>query len=313
MKAPVFLVSASWLLGLTFSFGQGLHGIPGPQGVWILEGKDSVLFYRSATLSREGLYPRAHYIHPLFGPDGQPLTEDFPPDHPHHRGIFWAWHQVYVGQERMGDAWECRDFNWDVKRVRQKKTDSSLTLSSRVLWKSPELTRPSGAQRAFVEENTDIRVFPEKHDVRIIEFDIRLRALRRNVRIGGSEDAKGYGGFSVRMKLPPHPVFGSESGTIQPEENAVYAGNWVQISPLPGHSAKESGSLVIIAESAADSSHLPWILRSSGSMQNAVFPGREPISLHPERPVRLRYRLLISREKLSPKAIGRYAQFSETL
>ena len=34
--------------------------------------------------------------------DGQVLTEDFPADHLHHRGIFWAWHQVYVGEKAMG-------------------------------------------------------------------------------------------------------------------------------------------------------------------------------------------------------------------
>jgi hypothetical protein len=39
--------------------------------------------------------PRSDYIHPLYGLNGEMLTNDWPDaDHPHHRGIFWAWLEV---------------------------------------------------------------------------------------------------------------------------------------------------------------------------------------------------------------------------
>ena len=28
-----------------------------------------------------------------------------PADHRHQRGLFWAWHQVWIGEERIGDPW----------------------------------------------------------------------------------------------------------------------------------------------------------------------------------------------------------------
>ena len=47
--------------------------------------------------AKDGKLARANYVHPLLDLDGEPLTEDFPADHPHHRGVFWAWHQVRIG------------------------------------------------------------------------------------------------------------------------------------------------------------------------------------------------------------------------
>src|SRR5512139_3036008 len=39
---------------------------------------------------------RSTYIHPVYAPDGTLLTDDFNPDHPHHRGISWMWPDVTV-------------------------------------------------------------------------------------------------------------------------------------------------------------------------------------------------------------------------
>ena len=47
---------------------------------------------------------RSSYIHPLWGLQGEVLTDDAPKDHYHHRGVFWAWPHVSIdGQEY--DLW----------------------------------------------------------------------------------------------------------------------------------------------------------------------------------------------------------------
>ena len=48
-----------------------------------------------------GALPNA-CIHPLYGPHGEILTDDWTPDHPHHRGIYWAWPEV-DWQGKRGD------------------------------------------------------------------------------------------------------------------------------------------------------------------------------------------------------------------
>ena len=46
--------------------------------------------------------PRSDYIHPLYGLHGEVLTDDWVADHPHHRGIYWAWPEV-DWQGKRGD------------------------------------------------------------------------------------------------------------------------------------------------------------------------------------------------------------------
>ncbi len=48
---------------------------------------------------------RACYVHPLWGLEGETLTADFPRDHFHHHGLFWAWKHITVGDETY-DSWE---------------------------------------------------------------------------------------------------------------------------------------------------------------------------------------------------------------
>jgi len=57
---------------------------------------------RVAAGNRRYVRPRSGYIHPLYGQDGEALTLDWSTDHPHHRGIYWAWPEVHWG-ERTGD------------------------------------------------------------------------------------------------------------------------------------------------------------------------------------------------------------------
>ena len=73
----------------------------------VTEGKKPVLQYNYLTQqppegfvasvapgNRRYARARSNYIHPLYGPHGEVLTHDWSQDHPHHRGIYWAWPEV---------------------------------------------------------------------------------------------------------------------------------------------------------------------------------------------------------------------------
>ena len=135
-----------------------------PEGFLIKEGDKNVLFYRRKAVKYTGRVltavddyaaqplndmlkdldakSRPHYVHPLYGLDGELLTEDFPRDHLHHHGIFWAWHQVYVVEKPIGDAWDMRDFYWDVRDVEILEA----ALKVKVFGKSPNGTNAEGRQ-----------------------------------------------------------------------------------------------------------------------------------------------------------------------
>lgn len=54
----------------------------------VYEAGRPVLSYQRAPKSQQGRFERAAYVHPLYDLDGNVLTEDFPADHLHHRGVF---------------------------------------------------------------------------------------------------------------------------------------------------------------------------------------------------------------------------------
>ena len=265
------------------------------QGFSITEGKEKVLFYQRRHKSMDGKYTRANYIHPLYGLDGEILTEDFPADHPHHRGVFWAWHQVWLDDKKLGDNWAAQDFFWDVYDAEILTIDSkSRALKLHVYWKSPDLTDTDGKQQPFVKETTTIRIHHTEGDIRKIDFKIELLALKDNMRLGGSEDAKGYGGFTTRIPLPDGLEFTGTNGPVEPTNLSVEAGPWLDFSGNLGGQGKKSG-LAILCHSSSPGYPQRWILRRKGSAQNPVYPGRHPVSLSREKPLILRYRLIIHR------------------
>jgi len=270
-------------------------------GIQVVEGERPVLFFQRSVRSKNGRWPRNNYIHPLYDLRGNVITEDFPEDHGHHRGIFWAWHQVIVDDQQLGDAWVCQDFLWNIQSLKTRQADDAIELVTKTHWKSSDYVDDDGQPIAVVEEQMTVTVHPAKADHRIIDFDLELKALVEDVRIGGSDDPKGYGGFSPRLKLSPDQQFVGRDGTLQPTKLALDAGPWVDVQG-------DDYSLLMIADQRNPAPHglkepTAWILREARSMQNSVYPGRTPTELSMTEPTRLRYRLVIHHEPLDAEAI----------
>ncbi|HIG29164.1 MAG TPA: hypothetical protein EYQ50_15800 [Verrucomicrobiales bacterium] len=265
-----------------------LHAVSNEEGILITEGESPILHFQKSIKSMNGKWPRAAYVHPLFDLDGTVITEDFPEDHGHHRGIFWAWHQVWVGNRKMGDAWECRDFVWEFRSIKTRKQKDRLSIVAEIEWKSPDLVDSSKRMLPIVAERTTITVHPRQSDHRLIDFEISLRAMQDDVKIGGSEDVKGYGGFSPRIRLSPDQIFTAEMGVVEPRTKAIIAGPWVDLSTA-------EGGLAILQDPGNPNYPQPWILRRKRSMQNPVFPGRHPVTLSKIKETSLRYRIVIHR------------------
>ena len=269
--------------------------VPTEQGFVISEGPEKVMVYQRTHKSLDGKYTRANYIHPLYGLDGEVLTEDFPRDHLHHRGVFWAWHQVWLSDMKLSDPWATIDARWEVYEAKILTPDSkSRALQVHVHWTSPLRTDSTGKPVPFVKEKTTITVHRAANDMRKIDFQIELLALENDMRLGGSEDAKGYGGFSTRIPLPADLAFTGTDGPVEPTTLSVEAGPWLDFSGDLGGTGKTSG-LAILCHSSSPGYPQRWILRRKGSAQNPVYPGRDPVPLSREKPLVLRYRLIIHR------------------
>lgn len=274
----------------------------GEGGLLFTENGDSVLFYQKEPKNLNGKYERCNYIHPLWGIDGMVLTEDFPADHLHHRGIFWAWHQIRIDGQRIGDGWELKDFEQEVTDVEYISTKGGVAvLKTEVDWKS-ELWKKQGEKVPYLREKTTIFIHPKTDNYRKIDFEISLLALEENLSIGGSEDVKGYSGFSVRMILPKDVKFIGSKGEIEPQNEAVQSAGYVNISGSVGKNNSEGG--IVMVDNAQNPGYpQPWILRARNSMQNAAYPGNTTIPVSTTKPLVLKYSLLVYSGSLNDKKI----------
>lgn len=282
-----------------------------PQGYWFTEAGTRVLFYQAERKALpDGRAARSNYFHPLYDLDGNVVTEDFPADHIHHRGIFWAWHQVRINGTTVQDQWVNRDSFWPVQDARVLSDDRSASLALRVVWESPRFTDEQGRRRPFLEEQSVTRVHRAERAIRRIDFHRRFVALVDGVEIGGSEDTKGYGGFSYRVVMPPDIRFTGVQGVVTPTEDAVSPSPWMDVSGTYGPSGRSG--LTVLTHPTTTGFPQAWILRARGSMQNAVYPGRQPVAIPRDRPVILNYRIVLHRGELPPGEIARlHAEYSK--
>ena len=264
---------------------QQMHTVRAADGYQFYDGDKPVLFYHTGTNSHKGTHKRANYVHPLMGLDGEVLTEDFPGDHPHHRGIFWAWHQATVGGKSVGDSWSCQDVVWE---ARNSKILDSGVVKATVHWKSPKY---KNGKEAILAETVILRAHKIVDGARAIDFTIALQSLAdAELKIGGSENDKGYGGFSTRIVMPGDLAMTGPKGKVTPKRTAVAAGEWLNFT---GTFGKQKSAIAVLVHPENPGFPTPWILRKKGSAQNAVWPGRHAITVPKDKPIILRYRILL--------------------
>jgi len=259
-----------------------IDAVVAADGVTITEDDKPVLFYRTKPADPSTEPGRLNYVHPLYAPDGTILTEDRPADHLHQRGLFWAWHQVRLGDKVVADGWFMKGLTFVVKKTSfatDSKGAGKLTLE--VDW-----IVSSGPELIYVAtEKTVVRVQPLKKGARRLDFETVITPTVDGLSLGGSDDVKGYGGFSMRLIAPDRLVFASAGKGVVPQVGPVTASNsmgfaWPSQPGLSqwavGLSCKVNGKPIT-----------QWILRKELSMQNCVWPGRAPVALVKGKPLKL--------------------------
>jgi hypothetical protein len=294
----LIIVFASFFLANT-SYSQKLTFRKTDNGILLEENAQPRFFYQTATKSLNGKYHRSNYVHPLYGVEGEVLTEDFPDDHLHHHGIFWAWHQLYAEGKRVGDPWISEGVDWKVEKTSTKTKKNKATIKARIDWIQISDNQP------VVQEDLIIEFERLEEDVFALTFDIELTALVDGVEIGGSEDAKGYGGFSPRFFLPEDIEFESTEGKVEPHNLPVQAGPWMNMKGTFDPGTELSSGIVIMGEPDQLPSYKGWILRSAKSMQNIAFPGKDPIGIEKGKSLSFRNQILVHRD-LSREQIQAY-------
>ncbi|MGV3766332.1 MAG: PmoA family protein [Chitinophagaceae bacterium] len=89
-------------------------------GIWVKNGEHPVFFYHTSVKYPEGdtgaVYKRSGFIHPLFTPGGEVLTDDFPVGHTHQHALFSAWvNTIFKGEKT--DFWNQHQLTGTAKHV----------------------------------------------------------------------------------------------------------------------------------------------------------------------------------------------------
>ena len=250
----------------------------------VLEGSAQVLTYRFGDQLEGSLQPeqvRSCYIHPLYSPDGQVLTDDFIADHPHHHGVFWTWPIVRT-RDQTTQTWHPANLRQHFVRWLDRDTKSSpAVLSVENAWKLD-------GQDIVALERVTLNIHPAADNSRKIDVELYIQALGGPLELQGAQDAgKGYGGLSIRGA----PMFTgafvtSDKGPLKEDiNNAEFL--WTDLS------TNQRGLSIFVAP---DHPHFPtkWITRNSyAGFLNVSWPGLQAVVLKPEQPVTLRYRIYI--------------------
>lgn len=242
-------------------------------------------------------YGRGHYVHPIYGPDGECLSDDYSIPYVHHRGLSWAWPRVhYKGQSR--DIWAVRVLPTQPGGGWARPAAMHRVLSGSVLsFVDAECVWKWGDTEPIVKDRVVIRAFRQTDRCRFLDVDIELVALADEVELAGQRGAT-YGGFNLRS----FPEFeGRRIDMHIDPADADPRRAWFHLTgTFPGGKGPAG---VALMESVTNPDypnwpkpggieHVPDVYPSWNSVQFA-WPGDRRVALPKGEPLVLKYRLWI--------------------
>jgi hypothetical protein len=182
-------------------------------------------------------------VHPLYGLDGEVLTDDYPADHVHHRGLFWAWPHVRVGKEEH-DLWTLTG----IRPRFERWTTRSATAEAAVLGVA------NGwyiGDRRVLAESVRFTVRPAADSARAIDVELQWTAADEPVTLWGAA-GKSYGGLSLRF-APRQETAIVTAGGPQTKDLNLTRLNWADLSARFAPARVASGDLTAARQLARTS------------------------------------------------------------
>ena len=227
--------------------------------------------------------PRSNYIHPLYGFDGEELTRDWSLDHPHHRGIYWAWPEVQWGEE-MGDLHALQQvFARPTGEPELTSGDAFAQIEAENLWLWEDET-------PIVREIAIIRAYRSTERGRYVDLLFLFIPLNEDVTVARRDTDK-YGGLNIRLAPVKDQIITFH--TDVEESNPRMA--WAELSGLFEGGTSPSG-LSILQNRANPDYPGDWVEYPDLNWFQPTFPASQTrYALRTGEPLVLQYRLWIHR------------------
>ncbi len=246
----------------------------------LTENGAPVFVYNHGTMLAPGApadRARCCYLHPVYAPNGVVITDDFPKDHFHHRGISWMWPVVIVDGQKY-DLWTIKGILARSEKMENRAVGRDhAELSLRNGWYIGE--------RKVVEENVQIIVHPTVDGRRDIDFSMTFKPVGADVQIAGSPDEnKGYGGFNIRFPPREGTRIDTASGRDVKDSDLV-PNAWAELTATYG--GKPASARITVDPKSAGFPN-GWCLRHYGFL-GANFPGLKPYKLEAAAPLAMKF------------------------
>ena len=267
-------------------------------GLELTEGGQRVFVYNYGQILARGAAEdrrRGCYLAPVCTPGGTTITDDFNPDHPHHRGISWMWQDITVGGKK-GDIWTLAGFKLKhVGWLAQETGERTARLAVENGWYDGD--------KRFVKETVTITVHAAEQSRRVMDFVITEEALDEPVTIvGTAEGKKGFGGFGFRFA----PRDGGAAKTVittdageQKADRVLAPAAWAQITGT--FAGKPAGGRIDDDPTNPGYPKTGWLLRHGFGFLNPSDPALTPLVLEKGKPMTLKYRVTVWDGEAAPE------------
>ncbi len=254
-------------------------------GLW--EGDKPVLVYNHGVIASPPGVPadqaRSSYVHPIYGLDGEVLTDDFPEDHYHHRGLFWSWPHVQVGGQHH-DLWMLKGIRHQFEKWLDRKADKTAAV----------LGVENGwyvGTNKVMRERIRLRVYPAAADSRAMDVDCEWTPVGQPITLTGAE-GKSYGGIALRFAPGTNTAITISSG-LTGKDLPMTNLPWADLTRHWTSGKTTSGAALFVHPSHPD---FPpqWLTRHYGLL-SVGWPGVKPATFQPDQPTSCRYRVWIHR------------------
>ena len=280
---PLIFISLS-LAATSAAWGEFRFRDIDSKSVELSENGAPVFVYNHGMMLKEGTAPdrtRCCYLHPVYAPNGAVITDDFPKDHPHHRGISWMWPDVSV-EGKVYDLWTIKGMLAHFEKFERKEAGKdSAVLATQAGWFIGD--------RKVAEEHVEITAHPAQNGHRDLDFVVKLLATVPDVSIRGTDEGeKGYGGFNIRFsprtgtRLDTATLADSPDSDLKPNQWAELTGDF---------DGKKAGARITIDPSNPGSPN-GWCLRHYGFL-GVDYPGLQAAKLDTRTPVTMKFRVTL--------------------